>query len=64
MSKPEVPPRKRKPAARPTAVVVGAITERISMLPNTDELVPHRDRLTDLLDELRRSISKKEEPEE
>lgn len=49
--------RLRKKPARHQEVIWGAINERLLMLPQTEELEPHRTRLEELLDELRRSLA-------
>jgi hypothetical protein len=56
----EIKERKRRPAARQKDVVLGCIEERLSMIPMTEDLEPHRARLEELLDELRRSLGKDE----
>ncbi len=57
----EVKPR--KPRARQTAVVLGALQERVLAMPLTDEVEFHRDRMLDLLDELTRSLNRGTEEE-
>lgn len=53
--------RVRKKPARHRDIVLGCIDERLLMIPLTDDLEPHRVRLTELLDELRRSLGKNTE---
>ena len=52
--------RTRRPAARQRDVVLGCIEERLLMIPIADDLEPHRTRLLELLDELKRSVGKEE----
>ncbi len=49
--------RTRRPNARPTEIILGAIDERLQMISDS----PHFGRLTELHDELRRSLSKQQE---
>ena len=58
MSSAEAKQRTRRPAARQRDVVLGCIEERLLMIPMTDDLEPHRTRLLELLDELKRSVGK------
>jgi hypothetical protein len=64
MSKPE-PQRKRKPAARRTELVIAAMEERLTMMITHEEQESdvHVTRVFDLLDELKRSLGKRDEPE-
>lgn len=55
--------RKRKPAARRTDIVIALIEERLGMVTLVADDDIHRLRLFELLDELRRSLGKREEPE-
>lgn len=55
--------RKRKPAARRTDTVLALIEERLNMIACTDIDDIHRVRLYELLDELKRSMGRKEEPD-
>jgi hypothetical protein len=52
--------RARKPKARPTEIVIGAIDERLQMINDS----PHASRLSELMDELRRSLNSNRETEE
>lgn len=69
MSKPQEPPRKRKPAARNTLVIIGAIQEHALLLTgiridDAKELAHcHGERIMELTDELRRSLGKPTSPE-
>ena len=53
----------RKPKARHRDVVLGAIEERVGCIQEDGDH-GHRDRLLELLDELRRSLGRNDEPEE
>lgn len=57
--------RTRKPNARATEIVLGALAERLSVMessPNADTI--HMNRLRELLDELKRSIGKRQPAQE
>lgn len=58
MSKTEDKLRVRKKPARRPDVVMACLTERLFMIPMTDDIEPHRARLIELIDELGRAISK------
>ncbi len=47
-------PRSRRPNARPSEIILGAIDERLTMIQDS----PHAARLSELMDELRRSLSR------
>ncbi len=55
--------RARKPRARKTEVIIGALQERILSLPNNEESYQHRERALELIDELSRSLNRGTEEE-
>ena len=67
MSTEEKKERNRKPKARRTDVVIALIEENVAMLaPNqaVDTFLPRRDRMLELLDELKRSMGRRGEDSE
>lgn len=60
MSKTE--PRKRKPAARRTDIVIALLEDRLEMI-DTDSALMHKAKMLELFDELKRSLGKKDESE-
>lgn len=63
---PEIPtiPRRRRLKPRPAEVILGALDERVRCLPLNDNTETHLARITELIDELRRSLGQEaaEEP--
>ena len=55
--------RVRKPRARRTEIVIGALQERIMAIPQVEHLEFHRERLLELVDELTRSLNRGTEEE-
>lgn len=63
---PDITARTRRPKARATEIVFGALHERlevVKLIYRDEGLTPHIERIEELLDELRRSLTTKEEIE-
>lgn len=56
----ETAPKTRRPKARQSTIVIAAMEERVSMLDgnNPSSTADHRNRIVELLDELKRSLGK------